>query len=207
MTKFLWVFPAWLAAAVIATASPCGTVYFPQQGYGFSSYVQQQKVHHDYADVKKVVVLEYAFIPTYPIGTASQYAPVYAPPATAPQASTAPTSCDSKVAELTARLAALEAKAGGMPPNVLPNTAAPEVPNKKSVIANECAACHDKVVSQTKGKSVTLSDGGKVFKADAEMTGKMLKYVSSGRCPQGGKGLAPERFTEFLQELVDMNSK
>lgn len=204
--KTLWAIPAFLAVTVMAVASPCGTVYFPQQSYGF---VQQQKVHHDPYVQKKVVVLEYAFIPTYPIGAAVDYAPAtYAP---APQASVAPTPCDAKIAALTATVEELRKQVAGSttstpgvpPPGTLPATAPPD---KKSVITNECAACHDKVVAANKGKSITLSDGGKVLKADAEMTGKMLRYVASGKCPTG-KNLEPERFTAFLQELVDLNSK
>ena len=212
--KTLWAIPAFLAATVMATASPCGTVYFPQQTYGLSSYVQQQKVYQDPYVQKKVVVLEYAFIPTYPIGAAVDYAPAtYAPAATAPQASTAPSPCDAKIAALTATVEELRKQVAGSttstpgvpPPGTLPATSPPEIP-KKSVIMNECAACHDKAVSANKAKSITLSDGAKVIQTDAAMVGKMLKYVSSGKCPPG-KSLEPERFTAFLQELVDLNSK
>lgn len=194
---------AFLSAAVVV-ASPCGTVFFPQQ-----SYVQSQKVHHEYANVKKVVVLEYAFIPTYPIGVATDHV---APAVTAPQTSVA-SPCDAKIAALQIMIDELRKQVAGSsstapgspPPGTLPATAPPEV-SKKSVIRNECAACHDKAVAASKGKSVTLSDGAKVLVADAVMTGKMLKYVASGKCPPG-KSLSTERFTEFLQELVDMNSK
>lgn len=184
-----------LVAPAAAQAGSCGTLYFPNT-YG---YYAKPAYHDDYEVKKRVVVLEYALIPAFPIG--------YAAPATpAAPAATVPTPCEETAKRLEAKIAALEAKLNGppaTPPGTLPSTAPKGLP----ALSSKCAACHGEAVSASKGGKLTLfaKDGGPVGWT-AETAGKVLKAVSSGTMPKGGK-LTQEEFTAVLQDIVDHTGK
>lgn len=195
MTRLLMLAAAILTAAP-AQAGSCGVVY-PIQSYSTVKHAVQ-----DYHAEKRITVLEY--VPLYFVGNA----PGYTAPAPAATAPTTASPCDAKVSALEAKLAALEAKLSASAPAEKPVPVQPEpvtAPPSKSVLATECAACHDRA-TRAKGDGVELSADGKALLASAEMTGKIIRYVSSGKCPRG-KPLPGDRFTALLQELVDMHSK
>lgn len=199
--RFIWSLPALLAAAAMATASPCGVVYH-------QPYVQHSAVYHnDYqVEKKRVVVLEYQLIPSYPIGLAAPYT---APAMPAP-AVTAPTPCDSKIAELNAKLAALEARLRGVPPNPgTPPGTLPLVtdqPSRTPTLHQHCAGCHAPATAN-KGKGLTLfSDKGDLLKLDDKTYGAVLRVLSDGTMPKDHK-IDGDVFTKCLQELVNVHSK
>lgn len=201
-TLFRWALAtAVLVAPATVQAGSCGTLYFPNT-YG---YYAKPAYHDDYEVKKRVVVLEYALIPAFPIGYAAPATPAVPVPA-----ATAPTPCEETAKRLEAKIAALEAKLGAgasptpaTPPGTLPSTAPKGLP----ALSSKCAACHGEAVSASKGGKLTLfaKDGGPVGWT-AETAGKVLKAVSSGTMPKGGK-LTQEEFTAVLQDIVDHTGK
>lgn len=198
--KYLGTLLAMLATAGMLSASPCGVVHYPAQNYGFVQHHVQQNVHHDYDVKKRVVVLEYQLIPSYPIGLVSPYtAPVAAPLVQSP--------CDVKTAQLEAKIQALEARLNGgtgTPPGTLPLTS-PE--RKTPTLSQKCSGCHGKAVAASKGKNLVLfGEDGKLVNLDDSTYGSVLRVLSDGSMPKGNK-LTQDEFTGCLQELVNVHSK
>lgn len=206
MKALLWLIPLMLGVALCVAPVPVqagGCAVNVHQSYAkayvaptYNNVKAHANVYHDeYKEVKKVVVLEY--VPLFAVG----YAPAYAPP-TAPvvqQQTAAP--CDVKVSALEAKLLALESRLSvGAPPPVLPQT----LPITASLIVGKCAACHDATIAAAKGKGLALTSQGHSLKFDDKTYGSVLRAVSAGTMPKGGK-LIPEDFNKLLQELVDMH--
>lgn len=192
----------------------CGVVY-PTYNYAPTYYTP---TYQDNYVQKKTVVLEYQLVPLFAVGYAGQYQQAPPPAVTAPGT----TPCEEAAKKLQARLDALELKLGGSPPAPAfapkkeeappPMQPVPEPAREgtafaaKTVIGTTCARCHDADVAAAAGKGVVLSQGGRYVAYTPELLGRMVKYVSSGKCPKG-KPLSPEDFSVFFQEIADVGSK
>lgn len=179
-------------------------------------YISRTFVHPTYyqpvvqeVQVKKVVAVEYlalpVVVPAYAVGY-NQPSTVIPTPAIAP----APSSCETKLTEVSAKLAALEARIEAAltaeAPSSLPPGAQGAGRPKVKTLVSKCASCHDSTVATTKGGKLVLFDKGAATSWTNEVVGKVLREVSSGRMPKGGK-LTSDEFTAIAQEIFDLNSK
>lgn len=143
------------------------------------------------------------------------YAGVYPPVAPAPggTGAAAPSACEAKYAELSARFAALEAKLSAGPsaaPQPAPQSQPAQPPaaaprGSGAILGGICAACHDAKVAESKGKGVVLTKGGiTVAEFGPELIGRSMQAVTRGTMPPGHK-LSADDFTTFVQELVNVS--
>lgn len=99
--------------------------------------------------------------------------------------------------KMDARISRLEGNQGGssLPPpkqdtpNPMDKPLGSNQPNgldDKVVIAN-CAACHDALVSKTKGGDIRLSSNGIVDRWDADLSLRVLRAVNDGSMPKGAR--------------------
>lgn len=192
-----------LAGAVLLSS----TLSVDAGGCGYQSYSSYSyPVYTPYVEKvveKRVVAVEYlavpVVVPAYAIGYA---APAVAAPAM-PAPAAAPMPCESKLAELNARFAALEAKLAGAAPPVqpLPQQAPAAAPAGKSAFVAKCAGCHDVAVAKTKGGKHEFFQNGLPLPLTGDQTTAALKQMMAGKMPKGGT-LTDQEFTAILSELV-----
>lgn len=147
--------------------------------------------------VQPAVVATFAAVPYY----IPAYSVGYAAPAPAYQAQEAvgadtdlpptETPCDKQLAELKARLQALESKAGIQ-------LKAPG----SSIIVTKCSQCHDSTTAKGKGKGFVLCDKGKMVTLTPEQRLKSIKKVKDGEMPKDGT-LNDDELTEIIGILAD----
>lgn len=159
--------------------------------------------------VKKVVAVEYlalpVVVPAYSVGYS-------APPVPLPTPTTAPvqSSCETKLIEVNAKLAALEARIGAAlgtgtaPPASPPMTPAPSVPApRQSSMITHCAKCHDASVSATKGGKLTMMNASKMLRLNDEQIMSAIRAIKVGDMPKDHQ-LDDASYSAVLSDLIGM---
>lgn len=154
--------------------------------------------------IKEKYFVEY--VPAFFTGWAPGLAAAYTKASqTTVEAPTKPT-CEEELKTIKQQLATLEQRLSAGANTVPPATPPQALPLKGSILVGACATCHDKSVAATKGKGWVLTENDKIAVMSSEMLGKVMKEVSSGRMPKGGK-LSNEQFNSLMNELVEISSK
>lgn len=151
-------------------------------------------VQKEVAVVKEVAAVVATFvpvavaIPTYSVGYAA--APAVAPAVAHGEAAAVAhkSDCERKLEEVTARLAAIEAKLTN-PVKAL-DIQSPAL----SLFSAKCANCHDTSKAKANGNGFTLLTGGKIADLTPEQVNKVITMTYSGKMPKKPANITQERF-------------